>query len=209
MRTPDGRDVEPLENVLSAGTVLHRVHQTQFEPTGFNPGTSPDSERTRFAFFGDPPVPVLYAADTPMAAVFESILHDVPTRGGIVSEKKTRTQVLSAVQTTRDHRLLVLLGEGFRRVGEDAERITRTPASQYHQTVHWAEAAYDAGFDGMVWMSRKYDTDRAYVFFSRPDREDGFETHPDPDLARPFAYDTHLDWLTLELARLGVDIVQP
>lgn len=209
MRTPEGRDVTPLEVALPWGTTVHRVHQGRFAATEFNPGTAPGIAPTRFAFFGDPSVPVLYAASTPMAAIYEFILHDVPISGGYLGEAQTREQVLSAVRTTREHRLLGLLGDGFRLVQKEAEEITRTPASRYGTTVEWARCAYGAGFDGIVWMSRKYDTDRAYVFFSRPGVDNGFEPHPDPELTRPFAFDTHLDWLTLELTRLGVFITKP
>ncbi|WP_179577397.1 RES domain-containing protein [Leifsonia psychrotolerans] len=57
------------------GHELYRVHSRQRAGNAFNPGSG---KPTRFAFFGDPTVPVLYAADTEAAAVCESLLHDLP-----------------------------------------------------------------------------------------------------------------------------------
>lgn len=209
MLTPDGRSVRPLEEVLPAGAELFRVHQDRFGPADFNPGTAPGVQPTRFAFFGDPPVPVLYAADHPMAAISETLLHDVPVTGGALSASSVRTRVLSALEVVRDLRLVALHGDGFRRIGTAADRITRTPSSAYTFTVQWAQAAHDAGYDGMVWMSRHFDTARSCVIFDPGDASPTVRAHPDPDLVRPFAFEAHLDWLTTRLAPLNVHITLP
>lgn len=206
MRTPDHRQVEPAEEVLEAGSSLFRVHSHRFGPTDYNPGRTPAVPATRFAFFGTPPVPVLYAAQTAEAAISETILHDVPLTGGRLDVDLVQSKILSPVLSTRRLRLLCLHGHGFRRIGTAAEHITRTPPSRYADTVPWAQAAHAAGFDGIVWMSRHHDTSRVYVFFAPPGGAGDFAAHPDPALVRAFAFPKDLDWLTRLLAPLNVTI---
>ena len=85
VRRVPGKPFEPEEYVLEADMTLFRVFNaggsTPRKVTNFNPGKG---GATRFAFFGDPAVPVLYAAETEEAAVCESILHDVPPGPGSV-----------------------------------------------------------------------------------------------------------------------------
>lgn len=209
MHTPDGRQVTPPEEVLEAGSVLLRVHSHRFSSADYNPGTAPAVPVTRFAFFGSPPVPVLYAAATAEAAISETILHDVPLNGGRIDVDLVQSKILSPVVSTRDLRLLSLHGHGFRRIGAAAEQVTRTPPSRYAETVPWAEAAHAAGFDGIVWMSRHHDTSEAYVFFGGAASPGDFAVHSDPHAVRAFAFTKDLDWLTRLLAPLNVTITGP
>ena len=206
MYTPDHRQIDPAEEVLAAGSVLFRVHSHRFAASDYNPGRSPAAPVTRFAFFGSPPVPVLYAAATAEAAISETILHDVPIEGGRIDVDLVQSKILSPVISTRNLRLLSLHGHGFRRIGVTAEQVTRTAPSRYGQTVPWAAAAQRAGFDGIVWMSRHHDTSKAYVFFAAPTGTGDFTAHPDPGVVRAFAFTKDLDWLTRLLAPLNVAI---
>lgn len=209
MDTPDHRQVDPAEEVLAAGSVLFRVHSHRFGAAAYNPGRAPAAPVTRFAFFGSPPVPVLYAAATAEAAISETILHDVPLEGGRIDVDLVQSKILSPVISTRNLRLLSLHGHGFRRIGTAAEHVTRTAPSRYAETVPWAAAANAAGFDGIVWMSRHHDTSKAYIFFGRPGGHGDFAVHPDPGLVRAFAFTHDLDWLTRLLAPLNVTITGP
>lgn len=209
MDTPDGRRVDPAEEVLAAGSVLFRVHSHRFGPADYNPGHAPAVPATRFAFFGAPPVPVLYAAATAEAAISETLLHDVPIDGGRIDVDLVQSKVLSPVLSTRDLRLLCLHGHGFRRIGTAAEHVTRTAPSRYAETVPWAQSAHAAGFDGIVWMSRHHDTSRAYVFFAPHGGPGDVAVHPDPAMVRAFAFPKDLDWLTRLLAPLNVAITGP
>lgn len=209
MDTPDHRRVDPAAEVLAAGSVLFRVHSHRFGPADYNPGRPPASPVTRFAFFGSPPVPVLYAAATAEAAISETILHDVPIEGGRIDVDLVQSKILSPVLSTRDLRLLCLHGHGFRRIGAVAEQVTRTPPSRYAETVPWAAAAHAGGFDGIVWMSRRHDTSKAYVFSTAPGGPGDFAAHPDPTRVRAFAFPKDLDWLTRLLAPLNVVITGP
>lgn len=209
METPDHRQVDPAEEVLAAGAVLFRVHSHRFGAADYNPGKAPAAPVTRFAFFGSPPVPVLYAAATAEAAISETILHDVPLEGGRIDVDLVQSKILSPVLSTRDLRLLSLHGHGFRRIGAAAEQVTRTAPSRYAETVPWAAVAHAAGFDGIVWMSRHHDTSKAYAFFGRLGDHGDFAVHPDPGSVRAFAFTKDLDWLTRLLAPLDVTITGP
>lgn len=115
MRTPDGRDVDPPVELLTADTVLYRIHGDRFAADAYNPGPTPARPTHRFSFFGSPTVPALYAADTPEGAVSETILHDVPVAGGRIEAKTVRTRILSTVVVKQPLHLLALHGHGTRR----------------------------------------------------------------------------------------------
>lgn len=204
MRTPDGRAVDPPGETLPSGTELVRVHLSKYEAAAYNPGPDPARVETRFAFFGSPTVPVLYAAATAEAAIAEVLLHDVPIAGGRIDETLVRQRVLSRVVATRDLWLLALHGDGFRRIGTDAEDITRTSPSRCIEAVPWAAAAHAAGFDGIAWMSRRHDAAKSYVFFGTQGKRGDFTPIPGRD--RAFAFDKDLDWLTRKLLPLNVRI---
>lgn len=207
MLTPDGRTVSPLEETLPAGSRLSRVHWGRYGVGDYNPGPTPATANTRFAFFGNPPVPVLYAAETDDAALAEVFLHDVPIAGGRIDERLVRQRVLSSVVSTRDLHLAAFHGEGFRRIGTAAADITRTSPRRYRDTVPWAAAAHAAGFDGLVWMSHRHDSARSYVFFRRGGAHgDHGDFDAVPGSGRAFAFDRELDWLTRKLMPLNVRI---
>ncbi|WP_176980720.1 RES family NAD+ phosphorylase [Paramicrobacterium humi] len=138
------------------------MHQKTRPGNEFNPGIG---AATRFAFFGNPVVPVLYAAATEQAAIAESLLHDIPLRGGALQQSAYTGNRMSRLTTTRDLRLALLAGLGLRRLGVIADQVTSTPAAEYSRTVLWAEAAHKAGFDGVAYMSRQCNSDGAYAFF--------------------------------------------
>lgn len=159
---------------LPAGETLFRVHSMNRAGHKFNPGMGAP---TRFAFFGDPVVPALYAAATEQAAIAESLLRDVPLTGGQLMPFAYRDKRMSQLRTNRDLRLASFLGLGLRRLGVTADQVTTTAAAHYDRTVLWAQAAHEAGFDGLVYMSRQCNSDRAHVFFG--DRaNDAFDLDP-------------------------------
>lgn len=193
---------EPQTLILRQGHVLFRVFQNTRKATDFNPG---GGAPTRFAPFGDSPVGVLYAADTEEAAVCESLLHDVPPGPGQLLYEQAAKRVLAPLEVTRELRLASLMGDGLRILGTEAEHVTATPASQYHRTVRWAEAAHAVGFDGLAWMSHRRNTDRAYVLFDSA--RDALEAIPSG--GRIFAAGTGFDWLVDYLATVKVEVVNP
>lgn len=180
---PDPDEFDPASETLPAGTGPFRVHSNRFRPTEFNPGVGTGG---RFSFFGDPPTPVLYAAETTDAARSETLLHDVPLRGGILHPGMYLHQLESRITITRDLALVSFLGLGLRRLGVPAEGLTATSASHYPFTRQWAQAAHHTGADGIVWMSKRCNSDRAYMLFG--DRVvDGTDVVQDPGYGLIFA----------------------
>lgn len=206
MRAVPGKPFEPEEYVLEAGTPLHRVFSNARKggPTEFNPGFG---YATRFAIFGDPKVSVLYAAQTEEAAICESILHDVPPGPGNIMYDNIADKVCAPLEPTRDLRLASLMGDGLRKLDTEAKNVTGTMASQYGRTVRWAEAAHSAGFEGLVWMSNRRNTDSAYVFFG--DKVAAGDLEAVHSRGRIFAAGTDFDWLADYLAGLKVEILIP
>lgn len=192
---------DPTIAVLPAGDLLYRVLTATRKPTEFNPGIGAQS---RFGYFGDPAVPIMYAAETEDAAVAETLLHDIPVDGGELPYDRYARKVLVRLAITRDLRLAVLHGMGLRRVKVIADDVTSSPASTYPTTVRWAEAAHGIGLDGIVWMSRMCNDARAYVFFG--DRcADAFTQ--DPTHARIFASSADQMWLIGRCAPLHVTVL--
>lgn len=198
---PDPFDVASEE--LAAGTHLYRVGSIRRPLTAFNPGRG---SRTRFAFFGTPPVPAIYAAETDTAAIAESLLHDVPLTGGYLTWDVYSRVVMGRLKVTAPLRLASLRGLELRRVGVEAPRVSGTDASEYPRTVAWTQAAHRAGFDGVVWTSRLCADARAVVLF-------GDRAVPaigqDPSFGRYFDGGPGLDWLIDTCAPLGVDVLPP
>ncbi|WP_426624292.1 RES family NAD+ phosphorylase [Leifsonia sp. McL0607] len=175
MVVPDPpRPFDPDLFELPAGQELFRVHNKSRHGHDSNPGVG---QPTRFAFFGDPVVPAMYAAQTERAAIAETLLHDIPLVGGQLTPSAYRDKLMSRLTVNRDLRMASLMGLGLRRLGVSADQVTATAAAHYERTVLWAEAAYEAGFDGVAYMSRQCNSDRAYVFFG--DRtDDAFDLDP-------------------------------
>lgn len=188
------------EFLLEEGSAVYRVFSTVRSVSTFNPAGLPAA--TRFAFFGDPQVPVLYGAQTEVAAVCESILHDVPIAGGNVGPARYRDKAMGLLRPTRDLKLASFMGVGLRRLGVEASDLTDTDASEYHRTNQWAVAAHTEGWDGIAWMSRKCNSDHAYVLFG--DRVGAEDLAQDMTFVRAFSTDDGFDWLSRFCAPLNV-----
>lgn len=198
---PPPSPFDPEIEELPTGTALYRVYSNSRRATDFNAGIGAP---TRFGFFGDPTVPVMYAAATEVTAVCESLLHDVPVEGGLLIYDDYRSKVMGRLTTTRPLRLARLHGTGLRRVHAAADDISVPGASAYAETVRWAEAAHDAGLDGLVWMSNRCNDTRSYVFFG--DRCSAALEH-DTTFGRIFATGLDQFWLIDICAPLHVEVL--
>jgi hypothetical protein len=184
---------------------LYRVHSNRRQPGEFNPGIG---SATRWAFFGEPVVPVLYAAETQEAAVAESILHDVPLVGGRVSPESYLDRVMSRLTPTRPLRLAQFAAGGLRRLGVRARDLTDTDADTYVDTVRWAQAVWQhTDCDGITWMSRHWNTSPAIVLLG--DRVRARDLSTDPDFARAFLNIPDIEWLAAICERAGVLLIPP
>jgi RES domain-containing protein len=191
----------PAIDKLAKGHRLYRVFSNTRSATNFNPGPG---KPTRFAFFGKPLVPIMYAADTEDAAVAETLLHDIPVEGGNLPWDNYSTKALALLEVTRELSLAALYGMKLRRHGVGPEDVTSSPASTYPDTVKWAEASHAAGVDGIVWMSRLCNDAKAYVFFGDP-CAGAFAQ--DMSHARIFASPADQKWLIDHCAPLHIEVL--
>lgn len=197
-----GPDFSPLVEIIEPGTVLFRVHRDRFPDGRRNDGTTPNpgfGRSARFSFFGDPAIPVLYAAQTPEAAVYETILHSQEP-GSVVVPVAWRHMVLSAIEVQAPIRTAAFHGAGLRRLGLHARQMTDTPKAAYPYTVQWAEAAWRAGLAGVSYMSRQFNSAKAHCLFGDRLNQTSLmpvKHHPE---ARLFQTEDDAAWLA-ELAR--------
>lgn len=188
---------------LRRGTRLYRIGSNRRPIDQFNPGFG---SATRFAFFGDPVIAVLYAAETPESALAESLLHDIPAAGGNLLFDAYAQSIMGRLIVSRELRLANLRGLGLRPLGVEARQLTDTDASEYPRTVAWAEAAHAAGFEGLSWTSVRCNGARALVLFG--DRcADAISQ--DLSFGRLFESGPGLDWLIDTCAPLHIDVLPP
>ena len=190
---------------LQVGDLLYRVGSNTRRIDVFNPGMG---SPTRFAFFGRPVVSVLYGADTEDAAVCETLLHDIPASGGLLTADDYRDRVMGRIRITKPLKLARLRGTGLRRLKVESSQLTETAASEYDKTVAWAAAAHKAGFDGLSWTSRRCNDARAVALFGDEHRR-RTSIEQDITFGRVFASGDGLDWLIDMCAPLHVDVMPP
>ncbi|MBM7470845.1 hypothetical protein JOE66_000479 [Subtercola frigoramans] len=112
----------------------------------------------------------------------------------------------SKLTTRRELKLASFLGTGLRALKIEASQLTATEAADYPATVRWAEAAYDAGFDGIEYMSHRCNSDRSFSFFGGRVTADDFSVSA--DYGRVFGIvGCDLDWLIDFCAPLHVDVL--
>ncbi len=95
---------------------------------------------------------MLYAAKPPEAAICESLLHEVPAKGGATYHADYSAAGLGRFASPKKLNLAQFMGNGLRRLGLDHRQIVSTNAAHYDVTVQWMQEAHRAGFDGMIWM---------------------------------------------------------
>lgn len=197
---------DPAPEIIPAGSVLYRVHE-QALPSGerndgtlFNPGFGRPS---RFAFFGAPPTPALYAADSPEAAVHETILHDAEP-GSFIPRVAWATKILTVVRVTADVRVAAFHSDGLRRFGLFPADLTDTDMTAYPRTVRWARAAHIAGLAGVSYMCRHYNASRAFCLFGDRVPAGVLVAEPGNPAARVFALPEDAEWLAALAASMRV-----
>jgi hypothetical protein len=191
--------------VVGRRAALYRVCHYSRRPSDFNPGIGGP---TRFGFFGEPVVPINYLARTPEAAVAESVLHNVPLHGGMIFPEDYLGRIMGRLLPGRTLRLAQFAGPGLRRLNVHAADLTDTDPDTYAQTVQWAQAvSEDTDLDGIVWMSRHWNTSEAVVLFG--DRISATELVADTGFARAFSNVPDIEWLAALCETIGVGFVPP
>jgi len=198
-------EVDPLIEVWESGKVLHRSYPEKFKVNAFNPGPR---RTTRFSFFGDPPVPVLYAGEDEQTAVAETLLHDLDGPAPRLVRADYIDRRSGAVAPKRDLRLAQLHSGGLYALRLEPNQLTDTHPYWYEKTVLWVEAIHRCtDVDGLVWMSRRWNTRKAVMLFG--DRVDEDDLVPLPTASRNFALPDDFEWLATLCHELRIEITPP
>lgn len=158
----------------AAGREIVRVVLTTRDSAGFHP--APGSARFRPVLDQSGQlVPTLYGAENADAALAESILHDLsPRRRSTIPYERLRDRMLVRLAPTRELRLAAMHGAGLQRAQIKRTQLIDTLPPSYPQTAKWGQVIHDhpEHVDGIVWMSRQFDSRRALMLFGdrvRPD----------------------------------------
>ena len=165
--------VEPLKPNLihwRKGKRLYRVHPSTYGATEFNPGTGQPIRRGRFHPIRDSqdrPIPTLYAADRIDGALSETVFHNVIHGSAAIRRQRLKIQLLSTIALERDVTLVDLTGHGLRKLGLRRNQLLESESAHYEKTARWAAVlhASDNKIDGLMWVSRQFDTAKAAMFF--------------------------------------------
>jgi hypothetical protein len=167
--------LDPLFERWPAGEAIHVIHDTRYAPESFNPGVDDQGalrNPTRFAPIRDrrgKVVPYLYGGSTREGAIFETVFHNVPVdaEDKFVDLDDCAQRGHGQLVPARDLRLVNLTTDGLHRLKVPKEElITSAPRDDLH-TARWAEALHHQfkDIDGLMWMSRRRDRDRALMLF--------------------------------------------
>ncbi len=166
---PPGALPRPNVAVLRAGTPVHRVHARRRRPVAFN---ECKGNPTRFAPILDANgrcVPSLYGGSSFIAAVYETIFHDVPAhaRWKSVPLNKVTASAHAMLGSRRDIRLASLRTPDLARWRVSRDALIGSSPRWYRDTAAWAKAVHDQfpDVDGLVWTSNRCDPDSAWLFF--------------------------------------------
>lgn len=152
-------------------------------------------------------VPVLHLAKAPEAAICESLLPEVPATGGAIYHADYSTAGLGRFRNSTKLNLAQFMGIGLRRLSLDHRQLTSTDASCNGSTVQWAREAHSAGFDAVIWMSHRCNTDPAVGLFGGRVMEN--ELTVDTGYAKILMNPTDEDWLSEMCTPLHIDLIHP
>jgi RES domain len=158
---PRSFDGEVPVGEIAAGTILSRVHRSDFGGTDFNPiGSDVLFGGGRFDSTADNPYPYLYAGEADRTVLAETLLRDVAAndRGArFLAKKYWRDRRLSRLELTQALPVVSLVsGEDLGAIGQDTWLTTCGP-DDYPQTrawAHWLRRIQPAAA-GMLWLSKR------------------------------------------------------
>lgn len=217
--SPPPHPFDPVVEDVPVGTRLHRVYTAQHggasDPSDGHWLRRSTDARTvpvgRFSFFSDDDgsfVPVIYAAQDENVALWETILRDrAPDEEDPLPRAAFRGRRLARIAIARDLRVASLAGADMARLRLPPDELTFADSAQYSGTVPWARAAWQAGFDGIRYVSRRDPSGSAYVFFADRSAEpllrdivEGGSSRSFDDLSDGGGF----EWLARRLGRWGI-----
>lgn len=165
---PENLRVLP-EQIITHGTLLHRVHQQHRAATAFNPGPQGNARFSPIQDAQGNPIPTLYGGITLQCALMETVFHDVPHTAGDKSldRRKLTGQVHSVLQVEQQLHLVRLTSVALRCLGVTRKQIIDTEKDQYPATRQWAAAIHRQcpHAQGLYWTSRQDDTAQAVMLY--------------------------------------------
>jgi hypothetical protein len=158
---------KPLLEPWPSGKAIVRCHAPSRHEREFNPTTH--MARFRPFLHGGEIVPTAYGADDLVGAISETVFHEVPVRGPNrrILRSQVERWVWCEVAPTRDLTLVALHGAGLRRLQVTHGELIECDASDYAETVPWADALHDVDpvIDGLCWRSRQHNDSLALILF--------------------------------------------
>jgi len=153
-------------------------------------------------------VPVLYAGETEEVAISESVLHDLPSRAARLVASAYVDRLTGAVAPRRNLRFAQVHSGGLIRLGITPDQLTDTGPQHSERTCAWAEAIHaETDVDGLVWMSRRWNSQRAVMLFR--DRVKGVELEGVPGMGRDFLLPEDFEWLARLCHELDIAVIPP
>lgn len=155
------KTLKPLQPfTLTAGTRLYRVYDGTWGYDEHNPGQGD----TRFAPVDDPVtnkrLPNMYLAETPTAALLETVFHDVHQAGSnVIYQEHLTRKLLAHLEVPVDATLGDLRDPQLPALGLQRHQVVSSPAEHYPCTRQLAIAAlaqsHKPALQGLIWHSRQ------------------------------------------------------
>ena len=169
---------------LHAGQILHRVHQTRYQATQFNPGVHGNARFSPIQNGQGNPIPTLYGGTTMDCALMETVFHDVPYTPGFKTFDKSKLvgQLYSTAKVMQPVKVVDLSNVPLRKLGITRKQLIDTEKNQYHATRKWAEALHHqcSEAQGLSWVSRQDDSARAIMLFGDRIHDDALQPQGAP-----------------------------
>ena len=142
---------------LAPGTALYRVYDGTWGDDEHNPGFG-DARFSPFDDIGDGHrVPSMYVAATPVAALLETVFHEVHhSSSRIIYQRDLRGKLLAHLTLPTAARVGDLRDPELVRLRLSREQVVSSPAEHYPCTRRLAVAAraQDGSLQGLIWHSR-------------------------------------------------------
>lgn len=193
---------------LQSGTLLQRVAMDHRGATEFSDWAGPTRRFGPVRLAGGDCLATLYAASTIHAAIMEVPFHDVDLT---VAEPKAFLSNLLAMRrseiiTRRNMQLADVTDSALTRYGVKRVEIVDTGPKRYGETSRWAVVAFERGFDGIVWNSRRHPVSQAFVLFAgRVDRMRDLDIATPP---RPLAEGAGYEEVIEVATEAGITLIQ-
>lgn len=144
---------------VAAGRYLYRIYNGAWGYDEFNPGFG-DARFSPFdALDGTGRVPAMYLATTEVAAMLETVFHEVHEGSSrSIYIKDLREQLLAHVRMPSPAMLLDLRDEALQRLGVSRPQVTTSSAEHYPCTRRLGQSLLASRSDeaqGIIWHSRQ------------------------------------------------------